>query len=338
MKTDWVAEMFSALRDCGEDISIVYGERTSAGGQTALRWTELPHDRYDGISGLAELLRLRGLRVERLPQLRGDRYGTLRRLCGFLSVLPAVKVRRQQWASPFHWSRSVRFLPPGQRVAWRVLNDAQTAAIVAAAKAAGVTVNTYLLFHLDVVVSAELVAPGAGRRWMIPVNLRGAVTRPAVEPPHMSFLGIDLAHKPSLREVQGLVDQCRRRGHHWGMWIMLHLGRLLGAEGMRRDIRKREKQQHGTTGMFSNLGAWEVEGAADWTFCPAVTRVYPVGAGCITLNGRMALTMQLHDALGRSVQTADALLQAWMGGCLGDAQAAPAVEPGAGRRETAAIA
>lgn len=323
MKTDWVAEMFSALRDCGEDISIVYGEQTSASGHGEPRWIELPHDRYDGISGLAALLRLQRLRVEHLPELRGDRFGALRGLRGFLSILPAIKVRRQQWASPFHWTRSVRFLPPGQRVAWRVLTEEQTRAIVAAAKAAGVTVNTYLLFHLDGAVSAELVAQGASRRWMIPVNLRGAVTRPAVEPPHMSFLGVDLERKPSLQAMQALVDRYRQRGYHWGMWIMLHMGRLLGAEGMRRDIRKREKQQHGTTGMFSNLGAWEVEGAADWMFCPAVTRVYPVGAGCLTLNGRMALTVQLHDALGRSVQTADALLQGWAGSCLVDAGAAP---------------
>lgn len=335
MKTDWVAEMFSALRDCGEDISIVYGEQNGVSGRNEPRWIELPHDRYDGISGLAELLRLQRLDVDRLPELRGDKFGVLRGLRGFLSILPAIKVRRQEWASPFHWTRSVRFLPPGQRVAWRVLSEDQTAAIVAAAKAAGVTVNTYLLFHLDAAVSAELVAQGASRRWMIPVNLRGAVTRHAVEPPHMSFLGVDLEHRLSLQGLQALVDRYRQRGYHWGMWIMLHLGRLLGAEGMRGDIRKREKQQHGTTGMFSNLGAWKVEGAANWMFCPAVTRVYPVGAGCLTLNGRMALTVQLHDALGRSVQTADALLQAWIGTGLADAWVAPETweESGAEARE-----
>lgn len=316
MKTDWVAEMFRALQDCGEDISIVFGEKQAGSGQAEPRWVALPHDRYDGISGLAALLRNRGAGVEKLPQLRDDRFTFLRGLRGFMAAIPAMKLRRQQWKSPFYWTREVEFRPFGQRVAWHLFTAEQTARIVDSARAAGVTVNTWLLFHLDAAVAAELTGEAASRRWMVPVNLRGAVIRHAVSPPHMSFLGVDVEPGGSLRQLHAGVDRLRQRGFHWGMWIMLHMGKLLGAEGMRRDIRKRERQQHGTTGMFSNLGAWHVPGASHWIFCPAVTRVYPVGAGCITLNGRMALSLQLHDALGRTLHTSKALLQAWSAACL----------------------
>ncbi|HYD79457.1 MAG TPA: hypothetical protein VEC06_06590 [Paucimonas sp.] len=316
MKTDWVAEMFRALRDCGENISIVYAQRNGAQTQTDLRWFELPHDQYDGISGLGQLLREQGLRVEKLPVLRNDRFTFWRGLRGFFTVLPAVKVRRQQWKSEFGWSRKVSSAPARERVAWHLFTEEQTREIVAAAKAAGVTVNTYLLLHLDAAVSAELVPPGTSRRWMIPVNLRGAVTRPAELPPHMSFLGVDLEDAMTLDRLQAQIDRLKERCYHWGMWILLHLGRLLGAEGMRQDIRKRERQEHGVTGMFSNLGTWDIPGSGSWIFCPAITRVYPVGAGCITMNGRMGLAMQLHDALGKDLQTSYALLEAWASACL----------------------
>jgi hypothetical protein len=201
-------------------------------------------------------------------------------------------------------------------VAWRLFTDEQTKKIIAAAKAAGVTVNTYLLFHLNETVSAELTPQGSSKRWMIPVNLRGAITRHAVLPPHMSFLGVDVEREVSLSQLQASINRLKERGYHWGMWVMLHLGRLLGADGMRKDIRKREQQKHGTTGMFSNLGAWDVPGGASWIFCPAVTRVYPIGAGAVTVNGRMALTIQLHEALGRDRRTSDSLLETWSQTCL----------------------
>lgn len=311
MKTDWVAEMFSALRDCGEDISIAFGQTDGAASPGQVRWFEMPHDQFDGISGLAELLKGEGLRVDRLPELRDDRFTFMRGLRGFWSVLPSLAVRRQQWRTEFDWQRKLAFHPVSQRVAWRLFTEQQTASIIDAAKAADVTVNTYLLHRLDKVVSDELVAPGAARRWMIPVNLRGAIVRHSPLPPHMSFIGVDLEGEASLGQVQETVNKLKARGFHWGMWIMLHLGRLLGAEGMRKDIRKREKQHHGVTGMFSNLGSWDIPGGHHWIFCPATTRVYPIGAGCVTMNGRMALALQLHDALGMDFRETDSLLERW---------------------------
>lgn len=316
MKIDWVAETFSSLRDCGEDISIVYGKNSGSPADTEPRWFELQHNEYDGVSGLARLLREQGLRVEKLPVLRDDRLTFFRGLQGVFACLPGLKVRRQQWKSGFDWTRPVSFLPVNQRVAWRLFTEAQTESVVAAAKAAGVTVNTYLLFHLDRVVSAELTPPTAGTRWMIPVNLRGAVTRPAVDPPQMSFLAVDVERGASARQLQASIDRLKRNGFHWGMWLMLQLSRLVGVDGMRREVRKREKQEFGATGMFSNLGVWDIAGAGNWIFCPATTRSYPVGAGCITISGRMAVTMQLHDGLGRDLQTSRSLLEAWSQACL----------------------
>ena len=44
VKTDWVAEVFAAMRDCDEDISIVYGHKRPA--VTEPQWFELPHNRF----------------------------------------------------------------------------------------------------------------------------------------------------------------------------------------------------------------------------------------------------------------------------------------------------
>jgi hypothetical protein len=315
MRTDWVGEVFAAMRDCGEDISIIYGEKIAVAAGAEPRWLELPHDRFDGIGGLATLLRERGYSVGPLPQLRDDRFSVLRALRGFFAAVPTLTLRRRKWRQ-FDGNRAASFLPVRERLAWWLFTEEQTRQIASAAKAVGVTVNTYLLFHLDAVIASQLTVPGSRRRWMIPVNLRGAVTREVEAAPHMAFFCVDLDRDSSLTRIQAQISQLKQRGYHWGAWLALNLGRLIGREALRRDLRAKQSKRHGWTGIFSNLGVWEVTGSAPWIFCPAISRVHPVGAGCITMNGRMALTLQLHDAFGADLQTSYSLLEDWRASCL----------------------
>lgn len=322
MKTHWVAEMFSALRDCGENVSIVFGFRLGRDAAAEVQWFELPHDRFDGVSGFATLLRAAGLGVVRVPERGVGPLSWRRSLRGVLTVLPTMGVRRQQWSQPFDWTNRAAPRTPGERVAWRSFGADETVAIVLAAKNAGVSVNTYLLRRLDAAVAGRLVPRTADRRWMIPVNLRSGQDWQADPRPRMAFWGVDLPHDPSDVELQRQMDALNARAYHWGTWTLLQIGALLGREGLRRDIRRRDKLGHGATGMFSNLGRWEAPNAGVWLFCPAVTRVYPIGAGCLTVNGRMALTLQLHDALGRDLAAAAALLDEWCDAALADTPAA----------------
>jgi hypothetical protein len=333
MKTDWVAEVFSAMRDSGEDISIVYGYPYDAAAPARAHWFELQHNEYDGVAGLACLLRHHGQVVDRLPQLTNDRLTFARGLRGVLSVLPEVKSRQRQWRR-FDAARQAAKLPVDQRVAWHSFSAPETQAIVAAAKVAGVSVNTFLLHRLDGVVK-HLTPPSTARRWMLPINLRGAVTRALERSPHMAFLGVDLDDSTSLPQAQQRIDTLRAKAYHWGVWVLMQAGRLMGKDGMRRDIAKREAQQHGWTGIFSNLGTWNVDGAKPWLFCPAISRVYPVGAGCLTMNGRMSLTVQLHAVLCENLATSQALLDAWRLACLPAAAQAQTPATDTAQRELA---
>lgn len=315
---DWVAEVFRAQRDCGENIAIVFGQvEGPASTEKDIAWHELPHDEYDGVSGFDAILAKQGLKPDALPVLREGRPSWLRRVHGLLSVLRYLGIRRQAWTVEYDWQKPVRFASPADRVAWTLFDADQTRELLRAAKSADATVNTFLLAHLDATVHGRWVPTGSDRRWMVPVNMRGAVLRQAEAPPHMSFLTVDMAATPAPDALQTQIEHCFRQGQHWGMWPLFHAGRVMGEEGMRKDIRKRELEGHGTTGMFSNLGVWNVDGGGSWLFCPAITRTYPIGAGCITVNGRLALTLQLHDALGGTLEQARATLDAWVHACLG---------------------
>jgi hypothetical protein len=323
MKTDWVAEVFAAMRDGGENISIVYGSQAAVPGARP-RWIELQHDQYDGMSGLAKLLREQGLPIDAMPTLQGDRRSLGRSLQGLLAVLPSLKVRPRTWLR-FEGARPVAFRPVNQRLAWKLFSEEETATIAASARDQGVTVNTFLLHHLDAAVARRLTPASSDRLWMVPVNLRGAVKRPNEAAPHMSFFGVQVQGDSSPSALQAQIRRLKQQGYHWGSWIALHAGRLIGAKGLRDDLVKREKQGHGWTGIFSNLGAWNVPGSGSWIFGPAISRVHPVGGGCVTMNGRMALTLQLHDAFGGDLALTQALLDDWTLAILPTARPAQAV-------------
>jgi hypothetical protein len=72
-------------------------------------------------------------------------------------------------------------------------------------------------------------------------------------------------------------------------------------------------------GSFSNLGDWDSEKtfaqadcAGAWLFAPPVLRCQLVGAGCVTFQNRLTLTIQAHPDLTTSPSVPKAWLQNWV--------------------------
>ncbi|WNO11554.1 hypothetical protein [Teredinibacter sp. KSP-S5-2] len=310
MSTDWVAEYFTAMKDCGEDISIIYGRLPEGEENQAPEWFELPHDKYDGISGMAYLLRNAGFSIDVLPSLKNDSYRFFKSVKGILSVLPHMGMRQQKWVR-FDRSVAKLELPVSERIAWHLFSEQESQYIVADSKKLGVTVNSYLLFHLDRAVSKILTSPEDARKWMVPVNMRGAVSRKNEYTPQMSFLGVDTQADTTLTDIHGQVLKAKSKAFHWGAWAMFNAGFLAGKEGIRKDIKKRDARNHSWTGTFSNLGVWNIPGAGSWLFGPTTGRTYPVAAGCISMNKRIGITVQLHEALLGDIETAYDVVDLW---------------------------
>jgi len=316
MKVDWVSEWFSGMRECGENISIIYGRQKKNIMDETPYWYELPHDNFDGISGLAHLLRTQHCAVNELPMLRNDKYTFLRALRGLLNVIPTLGIRKQFWLCDFNWEYEPSLRTVEKRLAWNIFSEDETRKVIALAKASDVTLNTYLLFHLDAAVAQQLTGISKNRLWMIPVNLRGVIKRDPEVAPKMSYLGVDLTSRISLVQLQSKITRLKKNCFHWGTWTLFNSLFLLGKAGIRKDILDRKKKHHGWTGTFSNLGNWEVANSDNWIFCPTVSSVHPIGAGCITMNGRTAIAVQLHEALNADLTTTQLIIDLWKNSCL----------------------
>jgi hypothetical protein len=72
-------------------------------------------------------------------------------------------------------------------------------------------------------------------------------------------------------------------------------------------------------GGFSNLGDWDPEKnivqpgcGGGWLFCPPVLRCQLVGAGCVTFQNRLSLTIQTHPELTTEPEVPKGWVQNWI--------------------------
>ena len=84
-------------------------------------------------------------------------------------------------------------------------------------------------------------------------------------------------------------------------------------------LRKELATSQWNIGSFSNLGDWDAEKTIQspdceggWVFAPPVLRCQQIGAGCVTFQNRLSLTIQVHPDLTNSPSVLQAWVQAWV--------------------------
>jgi len=319
-KIDWVGEYYRAIRDCGEDDTMLLGQINKDSTNSEPHWFEVHHDECDGIGMLVSLLRNQGFCIDKLPVLKNNRQTFFRTLQGLITYISTDNVRWQQWRLPFDRNSRCSTLPVNKRVFWHLVTKEQTEKINSVAKAANVTTNSYLLFHLDKTVASLMTAMSTSRRWAVPINLRGGINRPRPTElsVHSTFLTVDIDDADTPKSIHERIVKLKEKNYHWGSWFGMTGGFLFGKAGLRKFLQKREKEGHDLTGLFSNLGSWEIPHSGNWLACPLVTRMYPIGVGCITMNGCLSIAIQLHAAFGEDPQLRQSLMEAWKQSCLNE--------------------
>ena len=314
--TDAISSWFIAGEELGEYIGIRFGRL--APGEANPEWIFLRHTDFDGIGGLAEILRRRGAAVDRLPQIKyplaSSRLSLMRALPGYLGA------RR-----PVQWGPLGRGPAPGQAaqppaaVAWHLFDESATTQVRRVCRKAGVTVNSFLLKHLTKAIRPFLADQSSVVPWMIPVNLRGKVDRGRDTANHTSYVAVRVKSYETVHDIHRNIYSALGRGEHWANWQVYQFGRFMTA-GMRRAVVASERAfSQWNLGGFSNLGDWDPdkqitqpECLGGWLFCPPVLRCQVVGAGCVTFQNRLSLTVQTHPNLTNDPGVVTVWVQNWV--------------------------
>ncbi len=324
---DAIRSWMVAAEALGEYVGIRFGHIPR--GKLEPEWTFLSHKEFDGIGGLADLLRGRGAHLERLSQIKHpstpSAFACVRLLPRFLSPR-----QRLSWARTELGTSSGAESNPGRPphegkggpptgVAWHVFDEAMTLKMRHVCRTSGVTVNSFLLKHLTKAIRPYLADQSSGIPWMVPVNMRGKVTQERDTANHSSFVTVRINSYETARDVHRQIYAALSRGEHWANWYSYQLARVL-SNGMQRFLIANELATASWhVGGFSNLGDWDPNGEigaegclGDWLFCPPVLSFQVVGAGCVTFQNRLSITLQTHHSLSSSPALARAWVGAWL--------------------------
>lgn len=299
-KSDPIRPWFVAAEELDDFIGIRFGRIPPS--ETEPEWFYRSHADFDGIGGLADILRGRGARVEGLPTIPHPVEPSVKYL--LRSVPDYFQPReRVSWKGRFPVAPSRPDRPPAA-VAWKVFDEDFSTEIRRRCHAAGITVNSFLLRHI---CSALFPSMDDGDRtipWMIPVNLRGKVRRDRDTENHSSFVRVVVDRADSEAEVHAKVYEALAAGGHWASWLAYSYGRPLPQAARRALISAERATGKWVVGAFSNLGVWDQDGSlggegidGDWLFVPPAMSFFRIGAGCITFRRRLSLCIHLHPQL-----------------------------------------
>jgi hypothetical protein len=315
-KADPMSSWFRAAEDLGEYIGIRFGQILP--GKTAPDWYFLPHTEGDGIGGFAELLRARGAHLPRLPQIRHP-------------ALPSAWRLSRTWATYAAPRRAVKFgeiegkpgksssTQPPQALAWHVFDEETTIRVRRLCRRQHYTVNSFLLKSLTKAIRPSLLDESSVVPWMVPVNMRGKVVRERDTANFSSYIGVKVRSYESTLDIHQNIYRALGRAEHWANWYAYQSGKFLGS-GLKRALIKSERcTSQWSIGAFSNLGDWDGEKqisssacTTPWLFCPPVLRIQLVGAGVVTFQNRLSLTIQAHPELTTSSNTLWIWIQNWV--------------------------
>ncbi len=188
-----------------------------------------------------------------------------------------------------------------------------------ASRISQVSMNSFLLKYLDRAVRPYLADPSAAVPWMVPVNLRGKVCQPSDTDNHSSYVAIRLLASEGVREVHDRIYRRLRAGQHCANWKAYSVGRFASVRLKKRLIETDRATCQWSVGGFSNLGDWDpdktisAEGCLGaWLFAPPVLRCQLIGAGCVTFQGKLSLTLQIHPDLTTSAAVAQEWMRIWV--------------------------
>jgi hypothetical protein len=313
---DPIAAWFIAAEELGDYIGIRFGHLPLDTNQP--EWIFLRHTDVDGIGGLAEILRGRGAKLAPLPQIKYPLSPSWTRL---LRALPKYLRPRQRvkWGALERGETDAGLSGPPPAVAWHVFDETATTQIRRVCRKVGVTVNSFLLKHLTKAIRPSLEDQSSVVPWMIPVNIRGKVDRGRDTDVHTSYVGVKVRSYETVQDVHRHIYEALGSGEHWANWQAYLLGRFV-TSGVRRYLLANELgMSQWNIGGFSNLGDWDPDKlitqpncAGAWLFCPPTLSCQRLGAGCVTFQNRLSVTIQAHPLLTTSPTVPRLWIQNWV--------------------------
>jgi len=310
---DWSGMKFVIAEEMGERMDVVYHRYLHKTQEN--QYFLVNHKYYDGVGGFTHLLEhYFGFRYKKMPEMKAvaelSFWQKLQKLWKFIKLTRKI---------PIKW-RTSRTDTTGEALGHVVafIDQDKMQNLEERFKAQSASLNSVLFWALDKAVQKQLLTSDSARKWICPVNMRGAVK---VDDPYGNIAAsvvMNFEAEMSPKEIHQNYRDYFRAQIYMGSWLYTNMARFIGLWGTRKIARKLKELG---VGVYSNMGPWpcptyertkpEVPDE-NWAGVPPCSQILPVGFGAFQWEGKLSVTLILHPSLGKSLQEAEALLREGM--------------------------
>jgi hypothetical protein len=186
-----------------------------------------------------------------------------------------------------------------------VLSREETRNVAIKANTRQVSVGRWIFWALNETISANCIKADSPYYWLIPIDLRGALTRPDDTANHISRMLVPCRAHMDLHELTATVKQELDAKTYWGNYFTVKLFiDLFGIRGAKLLFRLFESTER-FAGAFTLLKEYpishpenpELDDHQQLIVCGGNSRVMPVNCTCLTWNGRISVTLRIHPTL-----------------------------------------
>lgn len=260
------------------------------------------HVDYDGISAVTELAR----------QFPSEGFTAPK-----LTVKPKPSVFKCVWELAKWYARFYPFMPAKWKE-YPVRRSGITSAIIEIENwhksDTEISINTKLLYALDLASKEFLSSSEKTRVWMTPVGIYNGISRDIEPSNRVSFIDIKIKKDTTQKELQLSAKAQLFELNYWGTILTMKLSTLFG----KAPFVFASKYLHlifRRTGTFSNMGEWKIPSLPKnewWTFGKGcVARMSPVEATAIVINDRMGLSLHIDESISMPQEEADKFIRKW---------------------------
>lgn len=181
---------------------------------------------------------------------------------------------------------------------WIYLSQDQTERLRRSSKAAGVSLNVYLLHRINQAVQPYLQNSSFKSSWIVPVAVYSSWELALLPGVRTSTVEINIGEKDSLQDLQRQLQSEVNREAYWGFLVGAMINYVLPMS-LNRAILQATIAKKNRVGTFSNIGKWTgKEDHSIWAMAPNVHPGQPLGAGAVEFNGRLGLGFKFDPCLG----------------------------------------
>lgn len=309
-KIDWSGMKFRIAEEMGEHMDIVF-HALNPDGEDELYI--MSHKDHDGVGGFTRVLEeIEGFRYEQMPAMKKSEplgfFARLKKLWAFIRLTRPVAIL---------WKKRLDKTGRASGHVTAFLAPEQVELLQEMLKQKECSVTSGLFWALDRVVTQELLKPGSERKWVSPVNMRGAVEVDNLYGNVAASVVMNFQGEVTPREIHENFRQYFKEAIYMGSWLYTNMARFIGLWGTRRIARKIKDLG---VGVFSNMGPWppasyhhpNERAGMSWVGVAPTSQILPVACAVLQWRDRLAISLSLHPSLDLPFEKTEELLRAML--------------------------